>query len=66
MYYEEKVINGELYWRGNPDGEWIQVSRRDLTAKLLELRQKYYALIDEADRLQRVNESLNSVIQDVY
>lgn len=23
MYYEEKIIDGILYWRGTPDGEWI-------------------------------------------
>lgn len=25
MYYEEKLINGELYSRGTPDGPWEPV-----------------------------------------
>jgi len=23
MYYQEKTIDGILYWRFSPDGEWI-------------------------------------------
>lgn len=27
MYYEEKIINGELYIRSNPYGNWIYANK---------------------------------------
>lgn len=27
MYYEEKLIDGVLHWRGTPDGEWQTMSQ---------------------------------------
>ena len=35
MYYEERVINGVLHFRTQPNGEWRQMSPEQLTAKLL-------------------------------
>ena len=40
MYYEEKLIDGVLHWRGTPDGEWQTMSQERLTALVLELRQQ--------------------------
>lgn len=40
MYYEEKLIDGVLHWRGTPDGEWQPMSKERLTALVLELRQQ--------------------------
>lgn len=40
MYYEEKLIDGVLHWRGTPDGEWQLMSQERLTALVLELRQQ--------------------------
>lgn len=34
MYYEEKVINGVLHWRGHPDDNWTPCTPQELTAKL--------------------------------
>lgn len=34
MYYEEKYDNGVWYWRGTPDGEWIEMGARMLSEKL--------------------------------
>lgn len=34
MYYEEKWINGNLMWRGTPNGEWKEVSRSELLTRL--------------------------------
>ena len=30
MYYEEKVINGILCWRGDPHGEWHEMDYVEL------------------------------------
>lgn len=38
MYYEEKIVNGVLHWRGSPNGEWTAMSAERLTALVLELR----------------------------
>jgi len=35
MYYEEKVINGILFYRTDPDKEWIEMSKEDLTARYI-------------------------------
>ena len=40
MYYEEKLICGILHWRGTPDGEWKPMSKEQLTAIVMELRQQ--------------------------
>jgi hypothetical protein len=34
MYYEERIVDGVLSWRGSPDGEWQQFSKVELTAML--------------------------------
>jgi len=43
MYYEEKIINGKLCWRNDPDGEWIEFTAEQLTAKLTERRSELNA-----------------------
>lgn len=35
MYYAEKWIDGKLFWRGTPFGEWIEADAAKLTARLL-------------------------------
>lgn len=34
MYYEEKYENDLWYWRGTPDGAWIEIGTRMLSEKL--------------------------------
>jgi hypothetical protein len=41
MYYEEKIIDGVLYWRSTPKGMWTQFSAEELTKKLMEERDKW-------------------------
>jgi hypothetical protein len=48
MYYEEKVIDGILCWRGTPTGGWLPKTRRELTAALVELREFLEDLNDRA------------------
>jgi hypothetical protein len=35
MFYEEKLIDGRLYCRGTPDGEWRLVTIDALTRRVL-------------------------------
>lgn len=38
MYYEERIIDGVLCWRGAPDGRWAEKTPAQLTAMLIEAR----------------------------
>lgn len=38
MYYEEKLINGVLMWRGTPTGYWRQCSIEKMSARIVELK----------------------------
>jgi hypothetical protein len=44
MYYKEEVINGVLCWRHRPDGEWIPMDSKAMTARIqrLEKELKYF------------------------
>lgn len=44
MYYEEKVIDGRLCWRGLPNGGWTPFKASELTVKLM----KAHETIDNA------------------
>lgn len=46
MYYEEKMINGVLCWRGNPDDDFTPYTLEELSRKF-EDEQKQKAAIDE-------------------
>lgn len=48
MHYEEKVIEGVLYYREHPEGDWRQVSSVKMTADLLAAR----------DRIERLEAEL--------
>lgn len=37
MFYEEKIISGELMYRTTPNGVWYSVSNKALTKRILEL-----------------------------
>ena len=43
MYYEEKVINGETFWRSNPAGEWIKCTNSQLTRSIENLKEQLKA-----------------------
>lgn len=36
MYYEEKVIDGKLMWRGTPDGEWREIDYGMISQRLIQ------------------------------
>lgn len=41
MYYDEQVINGILCHRSTPKGEWIEFTAKELTEKIIELKDKF-------------------------
>lgn len=43
MYYEEKILNGVLCWRGTPNGDWTEKTAKQLTDMLVEARLKNMA-----------------------
>jgi hypothetical protein len=45
MYYEEKVINGILYYKNDPDNEWTKMSLEYLTGR-------YLVLVKELEKLR--------------
>jgi hypothetical protein len=38
MYYEEKIIDGILYWRGSPNEQFREFSKRELCQKIIKLK----------------------------
>ena len=34
MYYEEKLLNGLLHWKDNPNGKWICFDKIELVSKV--------------------------------
>lgn len=68
MYYEEKVINGILCWRGLPDGEFRPLSIEEITAKYSKLESEVAILrakLDEAvisvDAIRAINRALETI-----
>lgn len=51
MYYEEKVINGLLYYKTTPNGPWIQMSPERLTELLLAARKERMVFQEKVDDL---------------
>jgi hypothetical protein len=47
MYYEEKMINGILHWRNDPDGKWTAYTSKELSDMAEKYRTLYYALVME-------------------
>jgi hypothetical protein len=58
MYYEEKMIDGVLMYRGTSDGEWKPVTMEMMTRRLTELRMNN-------DSLKEENETLRGKIKTV-
>lgn len=44
MYYEEKTINAILHFRTTPKGEWIEMSKENMTSKIHSLGKRLAAL----------------------
>lgn len=48
MYYEEKWMEGELYYRHTPKGEWIKFTESQYRLRVLEL-ERQVKFVDLAD-----------------
>jgi hypothetical protein len=35
MYYKEEWINGKLFWKASPNGEWIEFTKQQYAERLL-------------------------------
>ena len=44
MYYEEKMFNGILFWRGTPDGLWIAFTLAELSKRAADLQSRISSL----------------------
>jgi hypothetical protein len=51
MYYEEKVINDVLCWRHNSQGEFVALTPKQLTTKILRLREDMKTHCDKMEEL---------------
>ncbi|MDH4186826.1 MAG: hypothetical protein OEV08_07505 [Nitrospira sp.] len=48
MYYEERIVDGVLCWRGAPDDQWTPCTPKEITARLLEAREALRVAIAES------------------
>ena len=37
MYYKEEWINGKLFWKSSPNGEWIEFTKQQYAERCLKL-----------------------------
>ena len=44
MFYEEKIINNEYFYRNIPNGDWKLMLNQQLTEKILHLEQRIFDL----------------------
>lgn len=52
MYYAEKCVNGEWWYRSLPDGPWYKFNEGQLKQKITELEKKLQESETEVKRLQ--------------
>ena len=48
MYYEERIKDGLLYWRGTPDGEFVLMDYDTLNERYQRLREAAQWVLDDA------------------
>jgi len=53
MYYEEKMIDGILYWRDKPDGTFKLYTLKELSAEVVGLREKKEILRNKVKKLKK-------------
>jgi len=65
MYYKEEWINGKLYWKGTPEGSWVEMTSQQYADKLYEatkLRPTNDELLDKIQRLEAQIKQANDYI----
>ena len=60
MYYEEKIINGMLHYRSNPNGPWVQMSPERLTEMLVEARKERMVF---QEKLEGLSEAVSEFLE---
>lgn len=51
MYREEKVINGILHWRSQPDGVWYQYTASALTERIIQIQSELVKISQSLDKM---------------
>ena len=55
MYYKETIINGVLYFKITPNGEWKEVSKETLSKRVVEAEAK----------VKELNEFINNIHEQI-
>ncbi len=66
MFYEEKLIDGRLYCRGTPAGDWRLVTIEELTRRVLDAEAKLAAVPEEQKPVAWLKQSGNMKRVDLY
>ena len=40
MYYKEKWIDGRLFWKASPKGQWVEFTKEQYIQRVIELEQE--------------------------
>jgi hypothetical protein len=64
MYYEEKIIDGRLYWRNSPDGLWRPVPEDELTEKYIDTKNQFKWYVVYGNKLESENRRLQEALKD--
>jgi len=55
MYYKEEIIDGILYFKTTPNGEWRPLDVITLTGRLKKAEERVYLLETELETLEPIN-----------
>lgn len=64
MYYEEKEMGGQLYYRGSPCGDWLPVSNASMLRKLSELEAQLADARREAAEAQAREQTCRAAVRE--
>jgi len=64
MHYEEKIIDGVLYWSGGPREEFHPFSAATLTKMLIEERAKSVQYQQDSLQLAALREAIGNLVPD--
>ena len=59
LYYKEKIIDGETFYKTSPEGEWVLVPNKKLTTRIFRLQIDVQRLTHKLETAQkRVHEPI--------
>lgn len=56
MYYEEKVIDGIMHYRGSPHAQFEKMSEKQMTLKILEYKMDIKILQEKLNKISTITE----------